>query len=116
MCCQKVLEQLGVLGDLRAVREGPAVHQHMVSQLRALCKCWAAGHLVWGPLLAYAYIVGHPIMMQVSEDPLQEAGAFSGCVCLSLRTLGARTFPVIDYFWKQADVLTSDVVMSGAGP
>jgi hypothetical protein len=88
----------------------------MVSQLRALCKRWADGHLVWGPLLAYAYIVGHPIMMQVSEDPLQEAGAFSGCVCLSLRTLGARTFPVIDYFWKQADVLTSDVVMSGAGP
>jgi hypothetical protein len=88
----------------------------MVSQLRALCKCWAAGHLEWGPLLAYAYVVGHPITMQLSEDPLQEAGAFSGCVCLSLRTLGARTFPVIDYFWKQADVLTSDVVTSGAGP
>ena len=116
MCCKKVLEQLSVLADLRMVRKGPAVHQHMVTQLKALCKCCAQGHLVWGPMLAYAYVLDHPIKMQVSEDPLQEAGGFSGCVCLSLRTLGARTFPVIDYFWKQADVLTSDVVMSGAGP
>jgi hypothetical protein len=96
MCCQKVLEQLSVLADLRMVREGPAVHQHMVSQLKALCKCWAEGHLVWGPMLAYAYVLDHPIKIQVSEDPLQEAGGFSGCVCLSLCELDAHTFPATD--------------------
>ena len=109
MCCQKVLEQLSVLADLRMVREGPAVHQHMVSQLKAVCKCWAEGHLVWGPLLAYAYIMGHPIRMQNSDNPMQEAGAFSGC-------LSTRKHMFLSVWDFLASAERPDVTMSGQPP
>ena len=76
--CSKVCEQLDILRNLEKTRTGSVVHQQIMEQLHKLTKLWSSGHLVWGPMLAFAYVKGHPITMSVPEDPLQEA-ALDSC-------------------------------------
>jgi len=79
-----VAEQLDILGNLHAVRSAGFAHQQIAEQFKKLAQLWAAGHLVWGPILAYAFVKGHPISMTVPEDPLQEA----------VSTIAARYFRI----------------------
>lgn len=77
VACDKVAEQLDILSNLNKVRSAGPVHQQIVQQLKSLAQLWASGFLVWGPMLAYAFVTEHPITMTVPEDPLQEAALTS---------------------------------------
>jgi hypothetical protein len=111
---RQVHEQLGMLAGLRVVKDGAIAAQNMVTQLRAITKLWADGHLVWGPLLAFAYVKGHPISMHVPADSMHEvcwSNSFGFYEALSLRQHHIRVFLNRHFPCRAATALTTSTSM-----
>jgi hypothetical protein len=70
---EEVNRFLKVLEGMRAINNGPNVARRIVKQLIALTEAFAAGHVLYGPILGYGYVCGHRFGTYVPDNPLEES-------------------------------------------